>query len=391
MKYIEEYELFENTLKKAREEFVVKLDKIDDHTLKEIIDADPTNNKKYVYWVCANAPDRMTNNEFDHMLDLMRWYHKNQQKMPTEMRDINKIKPKDIEKMQQDPKYRSKKEKKNLAKSEDNYKILYEDSKGNKVIEILNRFGCTYWTQLKDDKLKPASFCIGSYSNKDLYTQYSTNLDNKKNGMYMIILPNEKEVYRKIMLTPINRYYSKHIYDVTDMRNETQNFQNIIDFQYHKNNPREVTSSMISAFKENTFNRFFTYIIPRYPFLLKYIRGLSTLNKQVKDYKSGKDKVRVFLDETLKELKATYFSNLLGFWYTTNDNFKYKFGIVTDFTIRINHPTNKNLSYPFYGYVGHDDLYDGNNKLIIKDVFNQKPKDVVKIIHDAYLSKQPDY
>lgn len=219
MKYIEEYELFENTLKKAKKDFL-ETDTFSMEWFSTMVGYDPTKNKKYVYWMCTHANGSEDfENYVHHLGDLVRWFHNNKNKIAVEMRDINKITPEDIEKMQQDPTYQSKKDKKLMLRSDKNYKIIYEDSKGNKLIEILNRFGCTYLTQLKTDKLHPATFCIGSFSNKRDYDYYMEN-KTKDNALYMLILPNEKFINRKIVLSPLEKDFGYYSY--TNMENKTQ-------------------------------------------------------------------------------------------------------------------------------------------------------------------------
>lgn len=386
MKYIEEYSLFEHTVKLAKKEFV-DTSLISSSTFDFFRGNDPTNNKKYVYWMCkvrSNDDDIMS----QHILDLAEWFDTNKQKFPINLRDINKLSATDIEKMQQDPKYRSKKERKADLKSDKNYVILYEDSKGNKIIKPLNHSGCVYWTQLDDDKLEPASFCIGAYGGKNEYKNYTKHRKLGLNDTYMLILPNEKPKYRKIVLTP--SLNPKDIYDITDINNTTSRLSTIFSIQWNKGD-KEAKHGPID---NNTIPNFFDNIYRKYSFISKHILNINTVYLQYVNQMKLKGKKSKHILNIIKEAQLKYGSTLKSFGYFSSPIYALQ-GVETGsqngLMIELYF---ENYDY-YLSFHGGDILGNliniASNSMMIPDYLNQKPKDVIKIIHDSYIQKEIDF
>jgi len=178
---------------------------------KMFVDLDKTNNKKYVYWMVNNYVKYQ--DAVQHIIDQVYWHYNMQNRLDAKDKDINKLSMEDIDLMMNDPKYMSKKDIKQMTKSDENYKILYKDNDNNMLIEILNKYGAIYWTHTMEYDLPDASFCIGAHGAGNLYKDYKG-----KNPIYFIIQPNATNpLTKKIVLTPIGKKY----YEYTDMRNIT--------------------------------------------------------------------------------------------------------------------------------------------------------------------------
>ena len=59
--------------------------KIKNQQMDYIIDNDPSNTGKYVYWICKNVVEGVN---YVHAVDLAKWFHSNSSKLDNNKRDI---------------------------------------------------------------------------------------------------------------------------------------------------------------------------------------------------------------------------------------------------------------------------------------------------------------